>query len=67
MLLSQGQGCSIHPPWRASLLALGCTAAPTSIVEFVLKDRNRFVGYALRTSASKLARHVSHWLQAFLD
>ncbi|POA17703.1 hypothetical protein C1886_20705 [Pseudomonas sp. FW300-N1A1] len=47
------------PPWRASLLALGCRAAPKTVVEFVMKDRSRFVGCALRTSASKLARHGS--------
>ncbi|POA19385.1 hypothetical protein C1886_12620 [Pseudomonas sp. FW300-N1A1] len=48
------------PPWRASLLALGCTAAPKTIAEFALKDRGRFVGGALHPSASKLARHESH-------
>ncbi|POA20670.1 hypothetical protein C1886_07785 [Pseudomonas sp. FW300-N1A1] len=39
------------------MLALGCRAAPKTVVEFVLKDRSRFVGCASRTSASKLARH----------
>ncbi|POA22127.1 hypothetical protein C1886_02890 [Pseudomonas sp. FW300-N1A1] len=47
----------MHPPWRASLFVLGCRAAPKTVVEFVLKDRSRFVGCASRTSASKLARH----------
>ena len=61
---SSTQCCSVKdtvaqyiPPWRASLLPLGCRAAPKTIVELVLKDRSRFVGCASRTSASKLARH----------
>ncbi|POA19733.1 hypothetical protein C1886_11155 [Pseudomonas sp. FW300-N1A1] len=39
------------------MLALGCAAAPKPVTECCLKDCDRLVGGASRTSASKLARH----------
>ncbi|POA19865.1 hypothetical protein C1886_11045 [Pseudomonas sp. FW300-N1A1] len=47
-----------HTLWRASSLALGCTAAPRPVAECYLKDCNRLVGAASQPSGSKLPRHA---------
>ncbi len=44
-------------PWRASLLALGCEAAPKPVTEVFLTDHHRLPGAAAQPSGSKLPRH----------
>ncbi|TFY89483.1 hypothetical protein DYL61_22390 [Pseudomonas nabeulensis] len=43
--------------WRASLLALGCEAAPKQATRVLLEKCGDRIGAASRPSASKLARH----------
>ncbi|POA21647.1 hypothetical protein C1886_05090 [Pseudomonas sp. FW300-N1A1] len=43
--------------WRASLLALGCEAAPKPVTEVFLANHNRLVRAAAQPSGSKLPRH----------
>ncbi|POA19796.1 hypothetical protein C1886_11330 [Pseudomonas sp. FW300-N1A1] len=57
------QSCS-HGLWRASLLALGCTAAPKPVAGFYLNACNSLVGGASHPSASKLARHRVGFMSA---
>ncbi|KAB0511502.1 hypothetical protein F7R08_27950 [Pseudomonas extremorientalis] len=43
--------------WRASLLALGCGAAPKPGTAIFLKKHGAWIRAASRPNASKLARH----------
>ncbi|PLR60176.1 hypothetical protein QCBJ_27345 [Pseudomonas sp. QC2] len=43
--------------WRASLLALGCEAAPRRATRFPRESGGGFIRAASRPNASKLARH----------
>ncbi|TWS10230.1 hypothetical protein FJD35_12490 [Pseudomonas mandelii] len=46
--------------WRASLLALGCVAAPNQPLRFLRKIGGVFAT-AAQSSASKLPHHKSHF------
>ncbi|POA21633.1 hypothetical protein C1886_05020 [Pseudomonas sp. FW300-N1A1] len=54
---SQGVGCRTQASWRASLLALGCTAAPRPVTGLYLKDCDGLLRVATQPSGSKLPRH----------
>ncbi len=54
---SQGVGCRAQASWRASLLALGCTAAPRPVTGLYLKDCDGLLRVATQPSGSKLPRH----------
>ncbi|POA17786.1 hypothetical protein C1886_20315 [Pseudomonas sp. FW300-N1A1] len=51
------RGCRTPAPWRGSLLALGCTAAPKPDTKVFLTDHNCLLRAATQPSGSKLPRH----------